>query len=89
MSCNCKSNKRNYIPTDYSIGVLGYDPPRTQFDLQQIKKFDPSNTPDTLLIGSKEGYCRTFFIKDKPYRTLAWDDNDNVRSYNVQYNSLT
>ena len=87
MSCNCKFNKQRYIPQEYSVGVLGYTPIRTQFDLQQLKKLDPSNNPDKLLEGYN-GYCRTYYKKDRPFRTLAWDDTDNVRSYNVQYNSL-
>ena len=75
------SNPQKYKSTNFGVGVLNGGPTRTQLDLDQIKDFDTSNTPDNLP-GSKENYCGTCKNKqDRPSRTLAWDDSDNPRSY--------
>jgi hypothetical protein len=80
MSCKNQKSNTNAFP----VGVLSCGQMRTQFDLNQMKQFDRSNTPNTLL-GKKEGYCGCKKTQSQSSRTLAWDDPDNRLSYNMRY----
>lgn len=52
---SCQAPKSN--PTKFPVGVLGCGPVRSAYDIQQIKNFDKSNTPDYLGEGYRENYC--------------------------------
>jgi hypothetical protein len=84
---SCQQLKSN--PNKFPIGVLGCGPKRTQFDIQQIKRFDQSGTLDYIGGGSKENYCACNKKPTRPHRTLSWDDPHNTKSYGIQYHSST
>ena len=80
----CKNQQSN--PNNFPVGVLSFGSDRTEYDIQLMKQSDTSNIPDTLLtLGKKENYhaCHNN-SSSNPYRTLAWDDPDNPRSYNIR-----
>ena len=83
MSC-CKNQPSN--PGKFPVGVLGCGPIRTEYDMKQIIQTDTSKIPDTLLsVGKKEGYCPcNGQAKARAYRSLTWDDTDNLESYNIR-----
>lgn len=86
MSCNCPPKSD---PAKVYIGVLDCGPRRTKRDIEQQKQFCCTRMP------VKEPFCNTCNwrrrrrLRNRPHRSLAFDDSHNPLSYNTQFHHMS